>query len=358
MSTNETPWFKRHPGLTLLLVNGGILLAFALVAEIGLRIGAQYNPGYYTSVDVTDTDLNYAYGTIKINSDGYPDEEFQLTSPLRVGYFGDSVTYGVGAGYGYRVSEFLETAYPEYEHLNLGGIGLSVSEGDIRNSARKAEKFGLTDALYLFNLNDILPNSTFTPRPQTWNQRFRSFVRRYLDWLRGRSYLYTYLRTQIKTMMTRQGVGFHGYTAYELNPREHESVLRETAERINRMAATLSELGVRMQVVILPYEMQISDEAETVYAGHGILWEEGFIDRGPQKTIIPFFDPDLPVWDAYYAFVPENRPAQETRERNGVGEFFVYDEGDTLDWNHPNRSGHRAIADYLAQKEVLSSHSE
>ena len=130
MSSKKIPWFKRHPGWTLLLVNGAILLFFALIAEIGLRIGAQYNPGYYTSVDVTDTDLNYAYGTIKINSDGYPDEEFELISPLRVGYFGDSVTYGVGAGYGYRVSEYLEEAYPEYEHLNLGGIGLSVSEID------------------------------------------------------------------------------------------------------------------------------------------------------------------------------------------------------------------------------------
>ena len=355
MSSKKIPWFKRHPGWTLLLVNGAILLFFALIAEIGLRIGAQYNPGYYTSVDVTDTDLNYAYGTIKINSDGYPDEEFELISPLRVGYFGDSVTYGVGAGYGYRISEYLEEAYPEYEHLNLGGIGLSVSEGEIRNSARKAERFGLTDAIYLFNLNDILPNSTFQPQPQTSKRRFRSFVRRYLDWFRGRSYIYTYLRTQIKTMMTRQGVGFHGYTAYELNPREHEVVLRETAERINRMAETLGELGVRMQVVILPYEMQISGEAEEVYAGHGIRWEDGFIDRGPQKTIIPFFEPSLPVWDAYYAFVPDDTSSDQARESNGVGEFFVYDEGDTLDWNHPNRAGHRAIADYLAQEGLLSN---
>ena len=179
MSSIHTPWFKRHPGLTLLLVNGALLLVFALVAEVVLRFGAQYNPGYYTSVDVTDTDLNYAYGIIKINSEGFPDEEFQLTSPLRVGYFGDSVTYGVGAGYGYRVSEHLEKAYPEYEHLNLGGIGLSVSEGQIRNSARKAERFGLTDAIYLFNLNDILPHSTFTPQPQTWIQKARSFVQHY-----------------------------------------------------------------------------------------------------------------------------------------------------------------------------------
>ena len=30
----------------------------------------------------------------------------------------------VGAGYGYRISELLEAAYPDFEHLNLGGIGL------------------------------------------------------------------------------------------------------------------------------------------------------------------------------------------------------------------------------------------
>jgi hypothetical protein len=31
----------------------------------------------------------------------------------------------------------------------------------------------------------------------------------------------------------------------------------------------------------------------------------------------------------------------------GVGEYFVFNQGDALDWVHPNREGHRLIAEYL-----------
>ena len=360
MSQKTTPWFKRHPGWTLLLFNLAIILLIAIVAEIGLRIAVNYNPGYYSSVEATDTELHYAYGTIKINRDGFPDADFDLSKPLRVGYFGDSVTYGVGAGYGYRVSEYLESAYPDFEHLNLGGIGLSVSEADIWNSANKAKRYGLTHAIYLFNLNDILPDATFEPQKEpSRSQKARRFILNYLDGLRGRSYLYTYLRTQAKTALTRQGVGFHGYTAYELNPRENAEVLGETAARINRLGETLGGLGVDFHIVILPYEMQISAEAERTYASHGIRWEDGFIERGTQDVIEEFFDPNFPVWDAYFAFVPQDGTnTTDAREENAVGEFFVYDKGDTLDWNHPNREGHRKIAMYLAAQDILGDRAQ
>jgi len=31
-----------------------------------------------------------------------------------------------------------------------------------------------------------------------------------------------------------------------------------------------------------------------------------------------------------------------------VGEAFVYDKGDKIDWNHPNRFGHARIAAWLS----------
>jgi phospholipase/lecithinase/hemolysin len=30
-----------------------------------------------------------------------------------------------------------------------------------------------------------------------------------------------------------------------------------------------------------------------------------------------------------------------------VGEYFVFNKGDALDWVHPNRDGHRLVAEYL-----------
>jgi hypothetical protein len=38
---------------------------------------------------------------------------------------------------------------------------------------------------------------------------------------------------------------------------------------------------------------------------------------------------------------------------NGLGQYFVYNKGDKLDWNHPNRAGHRQIADWLADQDFL-----
>jgi hypothetical protein len=38
------------------------------------------------------------------------------------------------------------------------------------------------------------------------------------------------------------------------------------------------------------------------------------------------------------------------RAGNGIGELFVFDLGDKLDWNHPNRAGHARLAAFLEQR--------
>lgn len=354
MGGSKRSWFSRHPVLALLALNFLIFAVLAGIAEVGLRLFMSYNPGFYTSVRATDTELTHPYGIIKINSHGFPDEEWALSKPRRIGYFGDSVTYGVGAGYPYRISEIVEAAYPEYEHLNLGGIGLSVSNAEIANAVKLARRFGLTDAIYLFNLNDILPDQAFSGELRPTSLRMRDQIVDHLDWLRGRSYLYTFLRTQAKNLLRRHGVGFHGYSAYEFEPRKHEQILRETAGRINHFYEVMAEHGVRLTVVILPYEMQISQEAAAKYAELGIAWEDGFIDRGAQRVIVPFFDEALPVVDAYWAFIDDATDPDRSRVKNGLGEYFVYNKGDKLDWNHPNRAGHRRIGEYLAREDILA----
>ena len=83
--------FARHPILALLAVNLAVLVLFALVAEVALRIWIPFNPGYYMAVEGPNRELHFPFGIIKTNSHGHPDDEFELGEQPRVGYFGDSV---------------------------------------------------------------------------------------------------------------------------------------------------------------------------------------------------------------------------------------------------------------------------
>ncbi len=361
MTGREASWLRRHPGVTLLAVNAVLFAGFALLAEVFLRIYVPYNPGYYMAVRGTSQEVEYPYGTIKINRDGFADIDFDLIRPRQVGYFGDSVTYGVGVGHGYRFSDLLREAYPDFDHLNLGGIGLSVSQDTIDRSLELAERYGLDIAVYFLNLNDIVPSVTVAPQKENatveaapWTRRALAWLLGHADWLRGKSYLYTSLRTVAKNHLEARGVGFHGYKAFELEPVAERGVVLETAGRVVQFRDQLAKQGVELIVVLLPYEMQISDEAARVYQSHGIHWESGFLEGSTQWILSNALAPHLRVIDLIPAFVDPEHPA-ESRSENGVGEYFVYNRGDKLDWNHPNREGHRRIAEYLERVELLGS---
>jgi hypothetical protein len=360
----ETPpiesWFERNPKKTLLVASFlGILCALTL-GEAFLRLWVNYDPGYYTAIRTSGRTLHYPYGDIYINSLGYPDAEFlpNKTKP-RIGYFGDSVCFGVGAGYGYRVSELLEEQLPYAEHMNLAQIGHGLSEGHIRQFLRLAEDFRLDKAILFVNLNDIrrevseedagthatgLSGKVMGPIER---------MRRRLDWLRGKSYLYTHLRNSVKDFVFRRGYNTHGgQVQYELYPETYRDVIVSTADRINKFARDFRSRGVDVFVVILPYEMQISAEAEAAYSKLGISWEPSFIDRGPQQILISEFEDNFAYLDAYYAFVSAGESGPN-REDNRLGEYFVYNRGGRLDWNHPNRNGHKRIAEYILSGHAL-----
>jgi hypothetical protein len=338
----------------LLLANLVLLLQLALIAELCLRFYIRYNPGYYTSVSRSPRELVYAYGRIPINAAGFPDREFELRQSYRIGYFGDSVAYGVGAGYPHRISDLLRVAYPDRDHLTLAGMGLSISAQRIAHCARLARQYSLDEAVYLLNLNDILPDEAARGEQKATVRSLQGHVYSRLDWLRGRSYLYSFFRHIATSFMDAHGIGFHGYAAYELYPHRHADILRQTAARIDRFNRALDEAGARLTVVVLPYEMQISGEAEARYRALGVQWEDGFIERGPQRVLLEYLPRDVRVVDAYYAFGEDDSPAT-WRARHRIGQYFVYNLGDKLDWNHPNRAGHRAIAQYLIKTGVFAT---
>ncbi len=332
-------FFSRHERLTLGLVNLFFLLLVLAGGEIVARLWTGYEIGYYTEAKVAhDGYLHYPWGVVPMNSSGYLDEEFNLASTKpRVGWFGDSVAMGVGAGYPYRVSDLIRKQYPKVENWNFGKLGTDFYGPRVE---AEAQQFKLDYVVYIMNLNDILPPAP----PQSGSNYFvyhlLSFTKNYLDYFRDRSYFYNFLRTSIKNTVQRWGFEASGYYAFELWPTQSDDVFRSFAASVNETARRLRQKGVKMCVLIAPYEMQVSADAARTYANLGFKWEDGFLEGSTQKKVRQYFDKDLPVYDGLAAF-----PDKSAK----VGSLFVYNAGDKIDWNHPNRNGHAALAKGFAK---------
>lgn len=331
-------FFERHRWLSLILVNLVLLALLLGIAELVARSFIDYSIGYYRSVKDPGI-YEFAYGEVRINSLGFADDDFDLRSEKpRIGYFGDSVNFGVGAGYGHRISDLLAEAFPRFEHWNLGG-GSGSSIGHQR-MAERAREFDLAAAVFLLNLNDlgqhVVTTETTGNRPLVWH--IRRHVLGATDFLRGRSYLYNWMRMAVRNAYYRAGFGISGQKAYELWPGENPDVIASMCESLNEAKASLAAVGAEFCVILLPYEMQISEDAARTYRQLGFSWEEGFEAGSTQARLRECLDFET-VYDPRPAF---DRAAAE------VGEYFVFNRGDALDWNHPNRAGHRRIAEGFA----------
>lgn len=336
--------FEKHPRCALLIFIFAVLVLLAIAAEIGLRFITPYNIGYYTAV-LKEGVYHYPYGDIRVNREGYPDEDFDLsgTKP-RIGYLGDSIIMGVGAGDGYRISDLLQSRYPAYDHWTFGVMGNGLREDEM---FELVDQYKLDKIIYGFNLNDFLPPLGKNGQPvagpaQSVSERtlhaMERFIRINLDWLRGKSYLYTVLRTGAKNVLQQLGFGHTGFKSAELFPQDHEALIRDTAERFNAMARRLSKRHVDLCLIIFPYEIQISKQAADAYRAKGIHWEEGFEQGSPQTLFEKYLD--IPhVYDGRAAFkdLPDSPP----------GTYFVYNRGDKIDFNHLNREGHAVLTNGL-----------
>ena len=98
------------------------LTLILLSLEIICRIFIDFDSGYYSSSKKNHNKsiIKHPYGEIPINEQGFFDGPFKLDKNKQViGYFGDSVTYGVGAGYPYRFTEYLDKINTDFEHKNF-----------------------------------------------------------------------------------------------------------------------------------------------------------------------------------------------------------------------------------------------
>jgi hypothetical protein len=131
--------------------------------------------------------------------------------------------------------------------------------------------------------------------------------------------------------------------AAELFPEQNRALVLETADRITRIGNTLNKQGIQFCVLILPYEMQISRDAAHTYRDLGIDWEDGF-ETGSTQKILKQGLKGIALYDGMNAFSDVTDTAQ-------TGEFFVYNKGDKIDFNHPNRAGHaRLTAGMIASR--------
>src|SRR5687767_686067 len=138
----HSSFFNRHEKLALVLVNVAFLALLLAVGEIAARLSTKYEIGYYTEAKVgRDGYLRYPWGVIPVNSHGYLDEKFELsgTKP-RVGWFGDSVAMGLGAGYPYRISDIARDRLRGLDTWNFSRLGTGF-EGPVAEEA--AQKFKL-----------------------------------------------------------------------------------------------------------------------------------------------------------------------------------------------------------------------
>jgi hypothetical protein len=96
-------------------------------------------------------------------------------------------------------------------------------------------------------------------------------------------------------------------------------------------------------VAIFPFEMQVSADAAARYRRDGIHWSDELLRGEPQKMILAALSKSVTGVDLAPAFRQDSLDPVSIK----VGQYFVFDRGDALDWIHPNRSGHRVIAQYL-----------
>lgn len=307
----------------------------AVVLEIGLRASVSWHPGYYVVRDRSggqEQRIRYPFGEIRMSAEGIADDLPKGDRPV-VAWMGDSVLYGLGCGSGHRVTELLEAADPTTEQLNLGVPGFSARPDEWRQALNRAIRHGAREAVWLLNLNDVVPDpGEDVDGPKLWLLPHPEIL--------DRSYLFTAFDESFKTLQMRS----RGVRQTEAAPRANARVFDETAARIRKIQAAYRDAGAPLTVLVLPYEMQISAEAEAYYRDAGVSWEDGFVEGSAQRALAERVDG---IVDLRPAFLGARR-----REDIRLGELFVATEGGRLDWDHLNRAGHRAVADWLVQAGI------
>ena len=329
------------------------LIVIFLILEFLSRIFVNFDADYYSiSKKNEDNFVIHPYGKIPVNKFGFFDGEFDFKDKEKIiAYFGDSVTYGVGAGYPYRFTEYLDVIDKKFEHINLsGGLGISLN-----NWNEKYEDFlnenSIERIVYVMNLNDIAPLSQNFSNDKTQNttikniSSIKNLIRPIDNLLRGQSVFYTYVRFLVKKQLVKTGYEASGYESIELFPKKNKIHLINASKKIDQWLSLTKKKGFKSCVVVIPYEMQISQDAKDYYKSINIKFESNFENFSTQKYIKEYLKDNK-----NFFFIDKNGFKEKK-----VGSYFVFNKGDKIDFNHPNRLGHLVIAQEINKKKICQN---
>jgi lysophospholipase L1-like esterase len=295
-----------------------------------------------------------------INSRGWRDTEHVVAkrkNVTRIMVVGDSVTFGYGVELEDSFSKILEREVNRggaghWEVMTFGGAAANTySQKNIIESLVRLYKPDWV--IIAFNLNDILPKITKTPNSSSPDRRrplARTFIRlrRTLDAaFRSRSHLYFLVREKSKAVLRQFGIASPAMVplaAFDIDTEYALSAWRDTSGALLEIATTLRNEKIPLLLAVLPIDIQMSAEVADLYRRQfGFKFADSLVEGKPQKILCEFArQHGIACLDLLSAF----------RKDPDDNKFFrIY--GGSVDWNHPNRAGHRIIGEELAK--VLKS---
>ena len=344
-----------------LLLNLFLLILLTFFGELLARFLVDYKSDYYAvpKTVVGGKSNIHPFGSIPKNSHNHFDKEWDNPKlKKRYGYIGDSVIYGVGAGFPYRITEYLDIFDPTKEHVNLSAaLENFLSEEKSQKSLIDLIKNTKVDKIvYILNLTDLvefayllnnenteLNNNEVSIIPKNYVAEVKKFIFPLDIKLRGNSVLYTFFRYKTKNFLVTQfGLNFTGFRAIELEPVKFSDDIEQAAMNFAKLINKKNNF-IDICILMLPYEMQVSTKAKNKYRDIGVKFEDEFINFYTQKLFISKFK-ESSKNDIYY--LGNSFPESE------VGEYFVYNLGDKIDFNHPNREGHKLIAKEISERKL------
>ena len=91
--------------------------------------------------------------------------------------------------------------------------------------------------------------------------------------------------------------------------------------------------------------MQISKNAENYYRSINIKFEKSFVNFSTQNLI------RISLRNHRKLFIIDDNGFEQKK----IGHYYVFDKGDKIDFNHPNREGHLVIAKEINKKNVCQN---
>ena len=306
------------------------------VLEGIVRLSVSWSPGYYHGyLEPSAGVMHYPFGDIPINRHGWPDRPLEEGgSKPRIIWLGDSVLYGTGAPYGERITEHFDRLRPALDHINMGRMGYSGPRGGLGHMDQLLRAQRPAGVVYLANLNDIVPDA---------NSPFAIEGPMVLPFstLKAYSALYALIAQRVHEWSVASDPR---HSPVEHTPEKWDPIVRQTAKRIQRLAQLIEQqYRIPFTVVLVPYEMQISEASAAYYAELGVHWEPDFVEGSTQKALMSYL-PLVRVIDGREAFLGAQG---RSRADNARCAYFVCDRGGRLDWNHLMPEGHALLAEYV-----------